>query len=272
MIPSVSVIIPTHNRPEFLAEALASVRAQTFTDYQIIVVSNGETAKNQWNSHGIALKAGAQYFALAEGNVSKARNFGVARTNSKWIAFLDDDDLWPPDALANLTKGSADLIAGDVLTFGSETTLMRQRVPRGWTYHKAAAHSKWYSFIGAFLIRREVFNAVLFDPDMVLVEDTDFWRRVAQGHSIEQISSVVLHYRKGHPSASGLRAREWACARHYLKMRRDTPAALRGDVPGMPTLARRWILRNIMPTLLRQPRKTWAAMKGRFCRIPQFPE
>src|SRR5258707_1170448 len=41
--PLVPVVIPTHNRPDMLAEALASVRAQTFTDYEIIVVSNGES-------------------------------------------------------------------------------------------------------------------------------------------------------------------------------------------------------------------------------------
>ena len=53
--PCISVIVPTHNRPEMLAEALASVRAQTFTDYELIVVSNGESDDVRRASHESAM-------------------------------------------------------------------------------------------------------------------------------------------------------------------------------------------------------------------------
>ncbi len=64
----VSVIIPTHNRPEMLAEALASVRAQTFADYEIIVVSNGESDDMRRASRGAA--SGCVYLEVDRGNVS----------------------------------------------------------------------------------------------------------------------------------------------------------------------------------------------------------
>jgi glycosyltransferase involved in cell wall biosynthesis len=57
-MPVVSVIVPTCNRPQMLAEALASVRAQTFTDYEIVVVSNYESAAVQHNSRKIAPYSG----------------------------------------------------------------------------------------------------------------------------------------------------------------------------------------------------------------------
>jgi glycosyltransferase involved in cell wall biosynthesis len=75
-----------------LAEAFESVLAQTFTDYEIIVVSNGENAEMRGRSRYVA--AGWTYVALDRGNVSIARNAGVAMAKGEWIAFLDDDDVW----------------------------------------------------------------------------------------------------------------------------------------------------------------------------------
>lgn len=98
--PTVSVIVPTHNRPEMLAEALDSVHAQTFLDFEIIVVSNGEDALTQKKSRAVSHVYGARHFALDGGNVSSARNFGVMEARGEWLAFLDDDDLWMPSKLA----------------------------------------------------------------------------------------------------------------------------------------------------------------------------
>lgn len=91
--PLVSVVIPTHNRPQMLAEALGRVRAQTFTDSEILVLSNGENANMLQASRAVATAYG-RCFELAAANVSVARNFGIARPKGEWIAFLDDDDLW----------------------------------------------------------------------------------------------------------------------------------------------------------------------------------
>src|SRR5258708_39467781 len=97
MQPLVSIVVPTINRPKMLAEALASVRAQNFTDYEIIVVSNGENDEMCRQSREAA--AGCIYLELDHGNVSAARNAGIAQANGEWIAFLDDDDLWLPHKL-----------------------------------------------------------------------------------------------------------------------------------------------------------------------------
>src|SRR5260370_42068750 len=134
--PLVSVGIPTHNRPRMLAETLASVRAQTFTDYEIIVVSNGESAEERRASQEAA--SGCVYLELDRGNVSAARNFGIERAKGEWIAILDDDDLWPPNKLerqvAEARRTGADMITGDFVEFypdGCEI-IIRPRVPEGW--------------------------------------------------------------------------------------------------------------------------------------------
>src|SRR6266852_5744847 len=120
-MPLVSVVIPTHNRPQLLAEAIASVRAQTFTDYEIIVVSNGESADMR-HASGMAA-AGCQYFELPRGNASAARNFGIAHATGEWIALLDDDDLWLPEKLERQLEeaksSGADMVTCDYIEFDS---------------------------------------------------------------------------------------------------------------------------------------------------------
>src|ERR1700719_2448560 len=70
--PLVSVVIPTHNRPEMLREAVASVRTQrSFSDYEIIIVSNGESNPNA--SRQVALQYACRFLQLAQGNRSLAR-------------------------------------------------------------------------------------------------------------------------------------------------------------------------------------------------------
>jgi glycosyltransferase involved in cell wall biosynthesis len=81
-MPMVSVVVPTHNRPEMLAQALASVHAQTFTDYEVIIVSNGESDEMRARSRACASGHGA-FFELPDGNVSAARNFASARARGE---------------------------------------------------------------------------------------------------------------------------------------------------------------------------------------------
>ena len=100
--PLVSVIIPTHNRPELLSEALASVVAQTMTDWQVIIVDDGSTPAV--NEQQIQAQFGTKFqvlrHAVAQG-VSSAKNTGIKAAIGKYLAFLDDDDLFAPTYLAS---------------------------------------------------------------------------------------------------------------------------------------------------------------------------
>ena len=92
--PLVSVVVPTHNRPEMLDEAVASVRAQkSFSDYEIIIASNGES--NPLLSRRVATKFGCRFIMLADANRSFARNIaigaahtGISTTASRQFAIV----------------------------------------------------------------------------------------------------------------------------------------------------------------------------------------
>ncbi len=272
----VSCIIPTHNRPEMLIEALASVRAQTFTDYEIIVVSNGEGNEMRAASLAIATYFDAVYVALAEGNVSRARNFGIAQAKGEWIAFLDDDDIWLPTKLerqvAAAGRTGADMIAADWIEFHPDgrERISRPRCPDGWPYAKAIHHGYWRAAMGSSpLIRKAVFDEIGgFDISLRIAEDIDMVRRIGWRHTIHQMDEVLMRYRRGHASLSRDIRQLAACdLRHFRKMRRDTPAALRWTLPSaMLYVPPRFIL-LLLPTWCQdmigalRPRRRWVEFR-----------
>src|SRR5262245_57747116 len=96
-MPSVSVIIPTYNRRDFIREALASVLAQTCQDFELIVVDDGSTDGTE---EIVREFPGARYVFQENQGVSAARNVGAALSQGELIAFLDSDDFWQPEKLA----------------------------------------------------------------------------------------------------------------------------------------------------------------------------
>lgn len=110
--PKVSVVISTFDRPQMLDRALASVHAQTFADFEVIVVDDGspeplayEPVLNKWQA---ALDArGINLFALRidvnSGYQCFPKNRGIEHASGDYIAYLDDDNVWLPQHLATVT-------------------------------------------------------------------------------------------------------------------------------------------------------------------------
>ncbi len=275
-MPLVSVVIPTHNRPEMLAEAIASVRAQTFTDYEIIVVSDGESDDMRRASRKVAAAHDSAYFELDDGNVCSARNTGVERANGEWIAFLDDDDLWLENKLerqvAEARRTGADMIACDYVKFfpDGREVVERPRVINGWPYVKALSHLQyWWAVPSAALVRKRIFDEIGgFDPHQRHGEDMDMWRRISLRHTIHQMDEVLVSYRSGHPSMIQSilrqeRRRLFYELRYYVKMRCDTPRHLRSVLPSAATFvlprivavfAPQWLLHQLHRI---RPRTRW---------------
>jgi len=99
MAPEVTVIVPTRDRCTLLRGTLASVLAQEDVDLEVVVVNDGSTdgtqtmldAHDDGRVHAIHL--------VSSGSVARARNTGMERARGRWLAFLDDDDLWAPSKL-----------------------------------------------------------------------------------------------------------------------------------------------------------------------------
>ena len=103
--PYISIVLPLYNGANFIKETLKAVDAQTFQDAEIIVVDDGSTD----NSSEIVEEVSKNYsseilqtlkvFKQKNQGVAAARNLGIQKSSGKWIALLDQDDLWLPDKL-----------------------------------------------------------------------------------------------------------------------------------------------------------------------------
>ena len=99
--PIISVVIPTLNtRQEFLKEAINSIEKQSYLPLEVIIVNNG---KRNLELPETFLKI-SRFDIVFKAGVAQARNFGASLANGKYIAFLDDDDLWGKDYLSNIKK------------------------------------------------------------------------------------------------------------------------------------------------------------------------
>jgi glycosyltransferase involved in cell wall biosynthesis len=192
----VSVVIPTYNRALFVSEAIDSVLAQTFTDYEIIVVDDGSTDNTQE-----VLKRyenWIKYIYQENSGVSAARNAGINSSTGFWLAFLDSDDKWMPRYLATqiewihrspeICMQTTDCQRAEWKgnTFGTYFQMNGVMAEfKGKDYFKVAepfrfvvTHGPWQ--VGSTIFRRDaIIKAGLFDPKFSLSEDFDLMARVA---------------------------------------------------------------------------------------------
>jgi len=98
MAPAVSIILPTYNREAFLTQAFASIQAQTFRDWRLIVVDDGSTdgTRDLVERLAAACPQPVEYVFQENKGAASARNAGIVRAQEPFLAFFDSDDLWMP--------------------------------------------------------------------------------------------------------------------------------------------------------------------------------
>jgi glycosyltransferase involved in cell wall biosynthesis len=203
--PSVSVVIATHNRRSFLAEAVASVRAQTFDRWELLVVDDA-SEDDTWawltRARGGRLRA----FRLSENSQrAVAANQALGEARGEFIMFLDDDDLLRPDALAQLTDAlrqdeSAVAAAGARLKVKEGVYAIRINHPskpvKKVIWPELLHGSVWSAVSGQTLYRTEKVRQVGgYPPGVIVVDDRALWLRISRLGPVLILPSIVLDYR-----------------------------------------------------------------------------
>jgi glycosyltransferase involved in cell wall biosynthesis len=233
-IPVISVIVPCYNQAHFLPEALASVRAQTFEDWECIIVNDGSPdstsdVAREW----LARDARFRYLEKTNGGLSSARNAGIAAARGRFLQFLDSDDVILPPKLERQLEicasggrrfvGFCDYLRGlaeNINTAAPLAPYLPPHINGRTSLYEVAADWETRMSIPAhcFLFSRDFFfDGICFDETLENHEDWDCWMTIfGLAEEIRYCPEALVIYR--HHAAS--------MCRNLAKMRDGFLAAI----------------------------------------------
>lgn len=209
--PVVSVIIPTYRHAEYVEETLGSVFAQTFVDYEVIVVNDGSPDDTAARLRPLAQAGRIRYIEQPNAGQAAARNRGLAEARGEFVAYLDDDDLWPADKLtwqvAALREHPAwVMVSGPSGQADAEGRRAEPSDANGAVEVRDTRELFVNSGIdspGQVLVRREVLEKIGgFDPTLWGADDTDLWIRLSVHGEVGRVGRTALYYRRHAGNAS----------------------------------------------------------------------
>jgi glycosyltransferase involved in cell wall biosynthesis len=232
--PSVSVIIPTRDRPRLLDEALASVAAQERRgDVEVIVVNDRgasvETVISAWED----VMAVRLVEVDRRSGPAAARNIGIDRSHGEYLAFLDDDDLFLPGHLdagcEPLERGQADFvylgaIVADQRLHGRPPDLAPYRL-KAYPYDQRMLMVANFLHTGSVIVRNFRNAPVRFSEELDVCEDWDLWLAltITLGYRVQFVDQITSVYHQV-PEVAGLVASaqlvspsRFAVARDYIQ-------------------------------------------------------
>ena len=203
-----SVIIPVYNRPDELAELLASIAAQKFSDFEVLVVEDGSSIKCEDIVNQYAGKLDIKYLYKENGGPAMARNFAAQRAEGEYLLILDSDTVLPegyfeaiesfvcaihPDAFGGPDRGGEDFTPVQKAISYSMTSFFTTGGIRGGKRKITRFFPRSFN-MG---VRREVFAQLGGFSAMRFGEDVDFSMRVVEaGFSTALIPDAWLYHKR----------------------------------------------------------------------------
>ncbi len=205
-IPTISVIVPVYNTEKYLNQCIDSILAQTFTDFELLLIDDGSTDNSAMICDEYAQKdSRVRVFHKKNGGVSSARNLGLDNACGEWIAFVDGDDWIKPNYLYSMiSQSDADLIMssfeiidkvemwdnriGNELYNNSKIKFFLERY-----INTATLCAPWCK-----LFKKSIIGNLKFDETISFAEDTIFcFEYLEKVDSVKTISNFGYQYRRG---------------------------------------------------------------------------
>lgn len=213
LTPKVSVVIPAYNVAKYIIEALNSVFAQTYTNYEVIVINDGSSDTEELEVILKPYQKKIVYLKQENQGAASARNAGIKNARGELIAFLDADDLWFPDFLesqtAFLQKNKLDMVWCDAYLFGDSPCAGRTFMQMNPSIEKITIenllHQKYDIITSGTVARKDVLLAVNgFDDNIFRGHDYDLWVRLLFNNArLGYQKKIMLKYRLRSDSLSG---------------------------------------------------------------------
>jgi glycosyltransferase involved in cell wall biosynthesis len=219
MSPRVSVVMATYDREQFLRAAIDSALAQTFADFELLVVDDGsrEPARTIVGEYAAADARVRPLWLAHCGLPSAVRNAGIRAARGEYVAFLDSDDAWTPDKLEKqLAAFAATPGARWSYTACAHMDEQGRRIsPEGiqpWRRHRGrildeVACLRAHSALPSVMVERTLLIEVgSFDESLPLFEDHDLWLRLASRSEVATVAEPLLLVRRHGAHYSGSEA------------------------------------------------------------------
>jgi glycosyltransferase involved in cell wall biosynthesis len=195
--PFFSIILPTYNRAHFLPKAIQSVINQSFTDWELIIVDDGSTDNTSELVESYCKKdKRIRYIYQENEERSAARNKGIELAKGEFICFLDSDDYYLDEKLANLiksideTKDSSHTLFYDGLIFENERELKTVTIPLKGD-HETIFEFILQNPIGPLQVcgAKKLFKKYSFNQKLRIGEDVELWLRMATEFNFISVDS-----------------------------------------------------------------------------------
>ena len=224
--PLVSVIIPAYNAAGFIGETLTSVFSQTYSNYEVIVVNDGSPDTAELEKELAPFRDRLIYLEQENKGPSAARNNAIGKARGEFLAFLDSDDTWLPDYLAEQIRflhleQAFDMVYSDAWLFGdgplSGRRFMESAPSSGPVTFESLLLYQTSVITSCTVVRRQsVIDAGLFDERFIRCEDFDLWIRLAHRGARIGFQEQVLARHRAH--AASLAANEIAMVESQIEV------------------------------------------------------
>jgi glycosyltransferase involved in cell wall biosynthesis len=205
-VPAVSVIVPAYNAAPYIGETLESVFAQTFTDYEVVVVNDGSPDTPDLERVLAPYREKIVYLTQENRGLSGARNTAIRAARGRYIALLDSDDLWEPEYLAVQVEmmehnPETDVLYPNAMIFGEGLEAGQKFMDicpsEGEVTFERLITQQCHVMICVTARREAIIRAGLFDESLRSSEDYDLWGRIIkQGGRIAYHRRVLARYRR----------------------------------------------------------------------------
>lgn len=210
IMPKISVVIPVYGHAEYVLDSLDSVLAQSYDDFEVIVINDGSPDASESVLEPYIRSGKIRYVCQVNKGVAAARNHGLALVSGEFVAFLDDDDLWPVDKLEvqvdQMENCDAVMVGGSSHIFSDDD--------HADEFSLAGGEFKLLNTIDFFLgnpfaspgqvmIRKSALDTVGgFNEAIWGVDDLDLWIRLSRIGEIRKYEHLALYYRVHDSNAS----------------------------------------------------------------------
>lgn len=201
-VPTLSVIVPYYNLGEYLPATLASIEAQTFTDYELLIVDDGSTEPASLKLLDDLRARGYRVLHKPNGGLGSARNWGVKHARAEWVLPVDADDLCDPrmfEILVEAKRRNPDLVSISPMFKSfveSPDKPISGFVPLGYDRDLLMHHNIVGPGGGSLVEKRAILDVGGYDEWLTSYEDWDLWCRLAEkGYQGTTIPAFLLYYR-----------------------------------------------------------------------------